>query len=241
MPTAVIIGASSGIGKAIAFQLCARGFRVGIAARNEEALAEISRLLNPEQCVYQAFDISQIEAALAGFEQLQARLGSIDFVYLVAGVGFLNVELTGALEEETVAVNCLGFTALASAALRLFQRQGQGHLVAVTSFAAARPSGDAPAYGASKAFGSAYLEGLRYWTLRRKVPIYITEVRPGFVDTAMMKSKKTFWVISAERAAKEIIAAADRRKTLAYVPARWRGLAWVVKVLPDWLYARLGE
>lgn len=241
MPSAIVIGASSGIGQQITIQLCARGFRVGLAARRGEVLAEMCQRLGTEQCVFQAFDLADTKEAVEGFRRLQEQLSPVDYVYLVAGTGFINRELDGLLEETTVAVNCLGFTALAAAALQLFQRQSQGgHLVAITSVAAVRPSGQAPAYGASKTFGSVYLEALRYWVLQNRLPIRLTEVRPGFVDTAMMKASRPFWVISAEKAAALIIAAVDRNKKKVYVPSRWRVIALLMRLLPDRVYAKLG-
>jgi len=238
MPTAIIIGASSGIGREIAVQLCARGFRIGVAARNQHGLQDLSRMLGPENCVVRGFDVSQVASALEGFHQLRDELGEIQFVYLVAGTGFPNPDLQWSLEEATLGVNCLGFAALATASIQIFCKQGYGHLVAVTSVAAVRPSGDAPAYGASKAFGSSYIKALRYWIRRKPLPIYVTEARPGFVDTAMMKARKPFWVVSAARAAAEIIAATDRRKRLVYVPHRWWFVAQLMRMMPDSLYAR---
>jgi short-subunit dehydrogenase len=238
MPTAIVIGASSGIGREIAIQLCARGFRVGIAARNLVALAELSRGLGAERCFFQAFDVAQTNIAMDGFRRLHEELSTVDYVYLVAGTGFPNPELDWPAEEMTIAVNCLGFAAIALESMRIFRAQGRGHLVAVTSVAAVRPSGSATAYGASKAFGSAYVEALRYWAAKRRLPIYLTEVRPGFVDTAMMKASKPFWVISAEKAATGIIAAAEQRKRIAYVPLRWRCIALLMRFVPDFVYAK---
>jgi short-subunit dehydrogenase len=239
MPTAIVIGASSGIGREIAMQLCARGFRVGIAARNREALAEMSRSLGVERCVFQVFDVAQTDAALDGFRRLHEELSAVDYVYLVAGTGFPNPDLDWPLEEVTVSVNCLGFAALAAASIRVFRTQGRGHLVAITSVAAAKPSGYAPAYGASKAFGSVYIEALRHWTRQNKLPIHLTEIRPGFVDTAMMKTNKAFWVISPQKAATGIVAAVDRRAKIAYVPSRWRWVVFLLRFLPDFLYAKI--
>ena len=239
MPTAIIIGGSSGIGREIAVQLSSSGYRIGIAARNQDALKDISRKLGSENCIFRAFDVSQSDLSLEGFRQLHETLGAIDFVYLVAGTGFPNPDLQWSLEEPTVSVNCLGFAAMATAAMQIFRKQGHGHLIVVTSVAAARPSGEAPAYGASKAFESSYLEALRYWIRRRRLPVHVTEVRPGFVDTAMMKAKKPFWVISATQAATGIIAAANRRKKLAYVPHRWWFVAQLMRILPDRLYAKV--
>ena len=241
MPTAIVIGASSGIGREIAVQLRSRGFRIGIAARNQDALKELSCTLGSDNCVFRGLDMGQTTSALEGLRDLCEALGEIDFVYLVAGTGFPNRDLQWSLEEATLNVNCLGFAALAVAAIQIFRQQGYGHLVAVTSIAGVRPSSDAPAYGSSKAFESSYLKALRYWILLKRLPIYLTEARPGFVDTAMMKALKPFWVVSAARAATEIIAAADRRKKLVYVPRRWWFVAQLMPVLPDSLYARLPE
>jgi short-subunit dehydrogenase len=240
MATAIIIGASSGIGREIAVQLSARGYRIGIAARREEALKELSQALGPEDSVFQRMDISQTGTAIEGFGRLCAELGTVDVVYLVAGTGSPNPELEWSLEEPTIGVNCLGFAALAIASVRLFARQGRGHLVGVTSVAAVRPFGGAPVYGASKTFQSCYLEALRYWAGQKRLPIHVTEVRPGFVDTAMMKAPKPFWVISPAQAAAGIIDAAERRRKLAYVPSRWWFVAQLMRILPGWLYARLG-
>ena len=238
MPTAIVVGASSGIGREIAIQLCARGFRVGIAARNSAVLAEMSCLLGADRCIFQAFDVTQTNDAIKGLRRLQEELSEVDFVYLVAGTGFPNPDLDWALEEATIAVNCMGFAALAAASVRIFRAQGRGHLVAITSVAAARPAGGAPAYGASKTFESVYIEALRYWAFQNKLPIHLTEVRPGFVDTAMMKASKVFWVISAQKAAAGIITAVDRRKQIAYVPLRWRWVAILMSLLPAFLYVK---
>jgi hypothetical protein len=100
MLTAIIIGASSGIGREIAVQLCARGFRIGIAARNQNGLKDLSRILGPENCVIRGFDVSHVASALEGFHQLRDELGEIHFVYLVAGIGLPNPDLQWALESD---------------------------------------------------------------------------------------------------------------------------------------------
>jgi short-subunit dehydrogenase len=238
MPTAIILGASSGIGREIAFQLCALGHRIGIAARSTEKLSQLSADLGPDNCLHETFDAALPDAATAGLRRLHQRLGVVDYVYLVAGTGSPNPDLDWPAEESTLALNCLGFAAAATESMRLFRAQGRGHLVAVTSIAAVRPSGGAPAYGASKAFASAYLEALRYWALRQDLPIAVTEARPGFVATAMMKAPRPFWVATPADAARLIISAALRRKKIAYISPRWRLVAWLMRILPDRAYAR---
>lgn len=239
VPTAIVIGASTGIGREIALQLRSRGFRLGLASRDDIRLNELSESMGAEHCIVRAMDISQSDQTREGFGQLCQNLGAIDFVYLVAGTGFLNEDLQSSLEEQTLAVNCLGFATVAVAAAHLFRMQERGHLVAITSVAAVRASGDAPAYGASKAFGSSYIDALRYWAARRRLAMIFTEVRLGFVDTTMMKVKHPIWVISPAEAAARIIKAVDRRRKLVYIPRRWWFVAQIMKVMPDWMYTKL--
>ncbi len=120
-------------------------FRIGIAARNQNGLKDLSCMLGPENCVVRGFDVSQVASALEGFHHLRDELGEVDFVYMIAGIGFPNPDLQWSLEEATLRVNYLGFAALATASAQILCKQGYGHLVAVTSVAAVRPSSDAPA------------------------------------------------------------------------------------------------
>jgi len=239
MPTAIIIGASTGIGREIARQLGARGYRLGLAARRTVELGELAREIGAERCVVRRMDVAEPDAARDIFRELAEALGTVEVVYLVAGAGIPNAELEWKWEAETLHVNVVGFAALAVAAMAWFERQGGGQLVAVTSVAAVRPAGVAPAYGASKTFGAVYLEALRYRARRKKLAMTITEVRPGPVATAMLKIDRPFWVISAARAAELTIKAADRRDKMCYVPWRWGLLARLVRWMPDAIYARL--
>ena len=168
-----------------------------------------------------------------------AAVVPVDFVYLCAGTGHLNPDLRWKLEDETIRVNTLGFAALASAAMSFFLNQGHGHLIGITSVAAVRGSAAAPAYGATKAFQSHYLESLRLRARRSGLPIFITEIRPGFVDTAMMKTDHPFWVSSPAGAASQIVAAVGARRSIAYVTRRWRLVAWLMRLLPSALYAKI--
>lgn len=237
--SAIIIGASSGIGLELSRQLAAKDYRVGIAARRKNLLDEIAAV-HPQVCSVQEMDVSQPEAALAAFESMLHEMGTVDVVYLNAGAGHVNHELDWNKEAETIRVNVLGFAALATRAMTFFLEQGHGQLAGITSVAAVRGSAGAPAYGASKAFESQYLDSLRIKGKQSGQPIYVTEIRPGFVDTAMMKAKNPFWVATPAVAAQQIIAAVEARKSLAYVTRRWRLVAWLLKLLPDAIYAKMG-
>lgn len=147
--------------------------------------------------------------------------------------------MTWQLEAGTIRVNTLGFAALASSAMLFFLKQRHGHLVGITSVAAVRGSGAAPACGATKAFESHYLEALRIRARRSGSPVFVTEIRPGFVDTAMMKTDHPFWVSTPAVAARQIAAAAEARKSVAYVTRRWRLVAWLMRLLPGAIYERV--
>jgi short-subunit dehydrogenase len=155
-----------------------------------------------------------------------------------AGTGFLNPNLSWELEKQTIDVNVSGFTALADAAMQYFMQSGRGHLVGISSLAALRGNRLAPAYNASKAFMSIYLQGLRYKVAGLGLPITITDIQPGFVDTAMAQSPSLFWVASTEKAANQIYTAIHRKRKQATITKRWRLFAWILKLAPDRFFER---
>jgi short-subunit dehydrogenase len=136
-------------------------------------------------------------------------------------------------------LNVLGFAGMVNVAVAHLETRGSGHLVGISSVAALRGNGVAPAYAASKAFVSNYLQGVRYRFNKLKLPIVVTDVQPGFVDTRMAKGDRLFWVASPETAARQIVAAIRRRKQRVYITGRWRLIAWLLQVLPDAVYSKL--
>jgi short-subunit dehydrogenase len=138
-----------------------------------------------------------------------------------------------------VSVNVLGFMAVAQVAMRHFLRRGRGHLVGISSVGALRGNHAGAAYAASKAFQSVYLDGLRDLAGKSGHPIAVTEVQPGFVDTAMMKpdrplpaAVRRLWVASPAKAARQIIRAVQKRKKHAYITRRYALVAFVLRLLP---------
>lgn len=227
--TALIIGASSGIGLAIARELSRKGFRLGVAARRKELLEDHAARDAAVVCA-EAMDVA-LPKSVETFREMARVLGRVDFVYFVAGVGHLNAGLDWGPEEETLAVNVTGFARLCGEAMRLFEEQGSGHLVGISSIAALRGSAEAPAYGASKAFMSRYLQALRFRAKKSGQPVFVTDVRPGFVDTAMMKAEAPFWVATPEKAARQVVAAVGRRRGVVYVTRRWGIIAGVLRLM----------
>ncbi|ELZ09803.1 SDR family NAD(P)-dependent oxidoreductase [Natrinema thermotolerans] len=239
---AIVVGASSGIGEALSRRLAADGYEIGLAARRTERMRRIGNEL-PTKSYVATMDVTAVEDARQGFFDLAEAMPSVDLVVLSAGVATVNRDLEWEPERQTIDVNVRGFTALATAAMEYFEStpdhasESDGHLVGISSVAAHIGNDDAPAYSASKAYVSTYLEGLRYREGDRDTDVAITTIEPGFVDTKL--SLGGFWECSPETAAAQIARAIEKKRTHAYVTRRWRAIAWLVDLLPERLRRRL--
>lgn len=237
MKSAIIIGASSGIGRALAVTLSLDCYRVGIVARRTDLLAQLrAELTGP--CVFKTVDVSQPELAMPLLRELIEELVDVELFIVSAGTGFENAALAWEPERDTITVNVLGFAGMVNVAVAHLETRGSGHLVGISSLAALRGIGAAPAYAASKAFVSTYLQGVRYRFNKSKLPIVVTDVQPGFVDTRMAAGNR-FWIASPQTAARQIVAAIRARKRRVYITRRWRLIAWLLRVVPDALYSKL--
>ena len=229
MQRIIVLGATSGIGRALAAAYAESGERVGIAGRREPLLQEI-QAEHPDRYETLVCDITDIARLEEGLSELTERLGGLDMLILSSGTGELNTELDFAVELPTLNTNVLGFTAAVDWAYRYFERQGRGHLVAITSLAALVGGADAPAYNASKAFQANYLSGLRGRAAKSGNKIFITDIRPGFVDTAMAKGEGLFWVAPIDKAVRQMLAAIRRRRRVVYVTKRWGMVAFLLRL-----------
>lgn len=238
MKKAVVIGASSGIGRELSVQLLQKGYAVGVMARRVPLLESFRDGAQGEVFV-EGIDVSEPESATRALSGLLDRMGGADLIVICAGTGHLNPELDWTLEEDTIATNVSGFSAMVNVAFQHFVQRGGGHLVGITSIAALRGSREAPAYNASKAFQSNYLEGLRQKARKMGLPIAVTDIKPGFVKTAMAQGEGIFWAAEVEKAALQIYGAIERRSRGTYVTRRWRLIAWVLKAMPRSVYERL--
>lgn len=205
-----------------------------MAGRRIELLSNLQREIPGSYS--KRIDITESEEAATLLKELIQEMGGMDMIIISSGVGFINPELDWKQEKETIDVNISGFAAIANAAFKYFSHQGSGHIVGISSLAAIRGSGEAPAYNASKAFVSNYLEGLRQKASKSGIAITVTEKQPGFINTAMAKGEGLFWVAPPEKAAHQIFKAITGNKKHAYITKRWRIIAWLLKVIPDWIY-----
>ncbi len=237
MKTAIVIGATSGIGRALARQLAASGASVGITGRRKTLLEELAAE-SPEHYRIAAFDVTAPEA-VERLEALSAELGRVDLVVYSSGTGNLNPELDERIELETNKVNVDAFTRAMDWAYRYFRAQGGGHLVAISSVMGLRGSGTAPAYAASKAYQVNYLQGLQQRAAHEEADIRVTDIRPGSVQTDMMKGEGHFWISTPEEAASCILRAIQKRKRVQYVTPRWEAIGQILKHMPGWLHRKM--
>lgn len=229
--TALVVGASSGIGKAIAEHLLARGWTVGVTSRKRENLDEmVSKWGN--RAVATAIDVDDPEDARKGLTALANDLGGVHLWVLNAGTGILNRDFAWEPERQTIATNVMGFAAMTDVAVHHCIARGEGRIVGISSVAKKRGHPFTASYSGSKAFVSLYLDGVRQYLRRAAPKASVTEAAPGYIDTPLQQFDEAFWVVSAETAAKQIVAAALARRKHAYVPRRWAIIAALLSLMP---------
>lgn len=238
MKKAIIIGATSGIGRALAIQMSASDYMVGITGKRQILLNEIENI-NPDKIFSSCFDVNDEHELVANLEDLTDRLGGYDILIYSAGFGEINENLDNFIEQDTIKTNVRAFTNVITWTFEYFKQQGFGQIAAITSVAGLRGNDKAPAYSASKAYQINYLEGLSKKAGKLGIPLYILDVRPGYVDTAMAKGDNLFWVTPVKKAARQIISGIEKRKKVIYVSKRWRLFAWILKIIPRYLCEKI--
>ena len=228
MEKAVIVGASSGIGREMALWFARRGWRVAVAGRREAMLQDVVHEY-PDNMLYSVVDVTRTEALPEALDRLAERLGGMDLLVVSAGTGFINPQLDPEPERATVATNVEAFTALAVWGYGYFKKQGRGRLAAITSVGGLVAEGSAPAYPASKAYQILYLDSLRKKARKDGLACTITELRPGSVDTDMMKGEGHFWISSPAAAADQACRAIVAGRKLRYISRRWGLIGFLLR------------
>ncbi len=241
----LVIGASSGIGEALARRLAAGGSRVALVARREDELRRITEEINKAagegRAIAVVHDVRAVDEVPELVQEIARRLGGLDLAIFAAGSmpSVAPDEYDTGKDREMIEVNLLGAVAWLNPIADRMARLGRGTIVGIGSVAGDRGRAPNPVYCTSKAGLHAYLEGLR--NRLAKLGVTVVTIKPGFVDTAMTRGKEgLFWLISADRAAEIILEKAARGAVTAYVPARWRLLMTVVRSIPSFIFTRLG-
>lgn len=243
MKRAIAIGASSGIGREVARLLIADGWTVGLAARREESLKELKgsmsqRLANGQQVVTARIDVTSDDAPRQLHELIE-QLGGMDMFFYAPGIGKVNRSLQADIELTTLQTNVMGFTRMIGEAYRYFAEKGGGHIVAISSIAGTMGLGPAPAYSASKAMQATYLQAIEQLANQQRLPIRITDIRPGFVDTALLGNEHYPMMLRPEKVARGILWAIRHQSHVRIIDWKYRLLTPMWCCVPKWLWRRL--
>jgi len=230
---AIVIGASSGIGREVARLLMNDGWTVGVAARRVEQLKELGA------AAWQQIDVTEDEAT-ERLRGLIAALGGMDLFFYASGIGKQNRELHEDIELATMQTNALGFTRMVGEAYRYFAEQGSGHIAAITSIAGTKGLGPAPSYSATKAMQNVYLQALEQQAHARGLNIRFTDIRPGFVDTALLSGDYHYpMMLKPEAVAKDIVRAIRNRQHIRVIDWKYRLLTTLWRRIPRWVWRRM--
>ena len=235
---AIIVGASSGIGLEVAKLLLADGWQLGVAARREELLQDLKAEAS-ERVEIMSIDVTKPDAG----EKLLAlidRLGRMDLYFHASGIGKQNRTLEEDIELNTMETNAVGFTRMIGTAYRYFAQQGKGHVAAITSIAGTKGLGPSPAYSATKALQATYLQALEQQAHQRGLDIRFTDIRPGFVDTALLAGNFKYpMLMKPETVARDIVRSIYRKRHVRVIDGRYRIMTFFWRLIPNWIWRRL--
>lgn len=237
MKRVIIIGATSGIGLEVAKCYLKAGWQVGVAGRREEELEKIRRSA-PDRVFTQKTDVTWEDAPQC-LQLLIDKTGGMDLFLLSSGIGKQNLSLRPDIELQTAATNVSGFMRMVNAAYHYFEKQGKGHIAVISSIAGTKGLGSAPAYSATKRFQNTYIDALDQLARMNKSDIAFTDIRPGFVATALLRDDKYPLMMSAAKVASDIVKAISRKKRVVIIDWRYRVIVFFWRLIPRWLWVRL--
>ena len=235
---ALIIGASSGIGMEVAKLLLADGWKLGVAARREALLQEL-KAIAPERVEVMTIDVSKPDAGQRLLTLID-QLGGMDLYFHASGIGKQNRALEADIELRTIDTNAVGFTRMIGTAYRYFAEQGKGHIAAITSIAGTKGLGPAPAYSATKALQATYLQALEQQAYQRGLNIRFTDIRPGFVDTALLSGTFKYpMMMKPEAVARDIVSSIYHRRHVRVIDFRYRVMTFFWRLIPNCIWRRI--
>jgi decaprenylphospho-beta-D-erythro-pentofuranosid-2-ulose 2-reductase len=240
----IIIGASVGLGAALARRLAREGYSLALLARSKDKLDSLCNEINAigQHALAYEHDVSEYHKVPDLLRRIVADLGGLDLVIYVAGVTLL----PGGLDKynfendrKMVEVNLIGAMAWLNLIAEMFQSAKAGQIVGIASVAGDRGRVGNPAYNASKAGLTTYLEALRNRLTRQGVNVLT--VKPGFMNTELLKAAfgATPFAIEPEKAADDILRAMKKRKQQIYTAPIWRWIMLAIQHTPSFIFRRL--
>lgn len=238
MKRAIVIGASSGIGREVSRLLLADGWAVGVAARREDRLLEL-KAFSPDNVEVMRIDVTAADAGERLLE-LVKRLGGVSLFVYCSGVGRQNAGLEPAPELATVDVNVKGFTAMVGTMFNYMAANLGGDIAVISSVAGTKGLGVAPSYSASKVYQNTYIQALEQLSNMRRLHIRFTDIRPGFVDTDLLAGGGHYPMLMDKTVvARHIVRAIYAHRHVCVIDWRYRVLVALWRAMPSWLWRKL--
>ncbi len=242
----IIIGASDGIGAALARRLAREGYTLALLARRNDKLESLCNEINQTSKELRTriyvHDVTEYEKVPDLLRKIVADLGGLDLVVFVAGVNYP----PGGVDKydfendrRMIEVNLIGAMAWLNPVAEMFQTAKTGQIVGISSVAGDRGRVGNPGYNTSKAALTTYLEALRNRLTRYGVNVLT--VKPGFVQTEMLKAAQgpTPFTIAPEKAVDDIWSAMQKRKQIIYTASIWRWIMLAIQHTPSFIFRRL--
>lgn len=207
--------------------------------RRTERLEQLAEEIG-ENAYYRTCDVTDHETASVMYQGLIDEMAGMDIMILNAGVGIDTLLPKWESDHKTIEVNVTAFVHGAHFAFNYFRSQKEGQIVGMSSIASHVSSGRASAYTASKHFISNYMTGLRQKANKLEMDLVISDIRPGYVVSEMTENNKSmFWVASTEKAVAQMVSAIEKKKKRAYITKRWRLIAIIASIIPQFVWDRL--
>ncbi len=245
MRRVLVVGATSSIARAIADDLCKRGDSVFLAARSSAELERIARDLSVRYygkrvgtAVFEATDFDGHREVVG---RARKKMGGLDG--LVCALGMLGDQpqdsWDAASARELVDVNLTAAISLISLGVDALTPGPEAFIVGLSSVAGDRGRQSNYVYGAAKGGFSIFLDGLRNRLEKKRIRVYT--VKLGFVDTAMTYGKEgMFLVAEPEQIARHIARMLRRPSGVYYLPSFWRPIMFMIRLIPEPIFKRLG-
>ncbi|MBQ2364513.1 MAG: SDR family NAD(P)-dependent oxidoreductase [Alistipes sp.] len=242
---AIIIGATSGIGQAVAKRLLDEGWRIAIAGRREERLKALQQQYGTDRVTYRVMDVTD-PSAVEILDELLKEVATPEVLLYAAGIGRQNPDLEEGMELRTVKTNCEGMVRIVDHFINYVKRtpyytqKRKAHIAVITSVAGTKGIGQAPAYSATKSMQSAYLVALSQLRRMQRLPITVGDIRPGFVATEILNPEKHYpMLMTAETAARYIVRSFKRRSRILIFDWRYKLLVGFWRLIPRCIWERM--
>lgn len=244
MKTAIIIGATSGIGREVAIRLVKDGWKVGITGRRTEALEAFRSQYGADKVFISTMDVTRDDSLLA-LDSLLEQTGAPDLFFCASGVGYQNRDLNLEKEIRTVRTNSEGMVRMVDHFIDYVRSHKtsyvqKAHIAVITSVAGVVALGTAPAYSATKRMQSTYLSALAQLSRMEDIPVRFTDIRPGFVATDILNPDKHYPMLMSKGKATDHIMKALKRKRRVYTfDWRFRVATFLCRLISRGIWERI--